>query len=207
MISERWNRGGGGILGGVRQQEPLKARVDDAQKKLDVHISKLESIHSKLQRKHEALFEKIVAAQRRHDTTYAKAYAAELAQVRKMREMVHGAKLAMEQVCLRLNTVSELGDVVVTLSPCMSVVRGLSSAIGGMMPEASSSMQDLQSVVGDLVGNASVSRASLSAPAASSEAQAILAEAQSAMESRAKSSIPEVPPELGERGRGELQLG
>lgn len=206
MISERWNRKGGGILGSMRQEEPLKARVDSAQKKLDIHISKLESIHVKLQRKHEALFEKIVAAQRRHDTTYAQAYASELAQVRKMREMVHGAKLAMEQVRLRLNTVSELGDVVVTLSPCMSLVRGLSSAIGGMMPEASSSMQDLQSIVGDLVGNASVSSASIAAPVAGSEAQSILAEAQAAMESRAKSSIPEVPAELGGH-RGELQPG
>lgn len=200
MISDRWNRGGGGILGGVRQQEPLKARVDAAQKKLDTHISKLESIHTKLQRKHEALFERIVSAQRRHDTTYAKAYASELAQVRRMRDMVHGAKLSMEQVRLRLNTVSELGDVVVTLSPCMSMVRGLSSAIGGMVPEASSSMQDLQSIVGDLVSNSSVA-GSLGAapPAAGSEAQSILAEAQSVMESRAKESIPDVPAELGER--------
>ena len=200
MISERWNRGGGGILGSVRQEEPLKARVDAAQKKLDVHISKLESIHTKLQRKHEALFERIVSAQRRHDSLYAKAYAGELAQVRKMRDMVHGAKLAMEQVRLRLNTVSELGDVVVTLSPCMSMVRGLSSAIGGMMPEASSSMQDLQSIVGDLVSNSSVA-SSLGAPAAPAggEAQSILAEAQAVMESRAKSSIPEVPSELGEQ--------
>ena len=206
MISERWNRGGGGILGGVRREEPLRARVDAAQKKLDVHISKLDSIHAKLQRKHEALFERIVSAQRRHDTTYAKAYAGELAQVRRMRDMVHGAKLSMEQVRLRLNTVSELGDVVVTLSPCMSLVRGLSSAIGGMMPEASSSMQDLQSVVGDLVSGASVTPVPAGAPAAGGEAQAILAEAQAAMESRAKDSIPEVPAEL-DGGRGAMQPG
>ena len=34
---------------------------------------------------------------------------------------------------------TELGDVVVTLSPAMSVIKGLQSGLSGMMPEADQS--------------------------------------------------------------------
>jgi len=201
-ISDGWDRCGGRglssrVLGSVRPEVPLKSRIDLAQKKLEVQITKLDSIQSKLQKKHDMIFERIVAAQRSSSHSYAKAYATELSQVRKMKTMVSSAKLSMEQIQLRLNTVSELGDVVVTLSPCMSIIRGLSSSISGIMPEANASMQDLSSILGDVMGSSSVG--SIDAGAgdhASPEAGAILAEVQSVLESKTKSSIPDIPDNL-----------
>jgi len=73
-----------------------------------------------------------------------------------MKNMVSGAKLSMEQVKLRLDTVSELGDVVVTLSPCMSIIKGLAPSLNGIMPEANASMQDLSSILGDVMSGSSV---------------------------------------------------
>ena len=75
----------------------------------------------------------------------------ELAEIRKQQNMVSNAKLSMEQIQIRLNTVSELGDIVFTLSPCMSLIKGLSSSLGGMMPTVSESMQDLSTMLGDIV--------------------------------------------------------
>ena len=75
---------------------------------------------------------------------------------RKMNNMIGGAKLAMEQIQIRLNTVSELGDVVVTLSPCMSIIKGLSPSLSGIMPEANASMQDLSEILGDVMSGSSV---------------------------------------------------
>lgn len=202
MISKGWNKRGGTsisskVLDTVRQGAPLKSRIELAQRKLSVQITKLDSIQAKLQKKHDMIFERIVTAQRSNSSSYARAYAAELSQVRKMRTMVSNAKLSMEQIQLRLNTVSELGDVVVTLSPCMSIIRGLSSSIGGIMPEANASMQDLSSILGDVMNNSSVGSVDMGiGDHASGEAGAILAEAQSILESRAKSSIPDVPSEM-----------
>ncbi len=202
LISNNWNkRGGQGlsgrVLGAVRPEAPLKNKIDLAQKKLQVQVAKLDSIHGKLQKKHDIIFERIVNAQRNHNNSYAKAYATELSQVRKMKTMVGNAKLSMEQIQLRLNTVSELGDVVVTLSPCMSIIKGLSSSIGGIMPEANASMQDLSSILGDVMSNSSVGNVDIGiTESAGSEAGAILAEAQSMIESQTKSSIPDIPAEL-----------
>ena len=44
-------------------------------------------------KKHDTIFEKIVNAQRNNKTGYAQAYAGELTQVRKMKNMVSGSKI------------------------------------------------------------------------------------------------------------------
>lgn len=204
MIS-KWNRNGRGesisqkVIDKVKPEAPVKNKIDEAQKKLELQITKLDGIHGKLQKKHDFVFEKIVAAQRSNNQTYAKAYAIELNQIRKMRNMIGGAKLAMEQIQIRLNTVSELGDVVVTLSPAMSIIKGLGASLGGIMPEANAYMEDLSSMLGDVMKGSTVGSHSLSiTDNTSSETYAILEEAHNIIEGQAKASIPEVPTELKE---------
>jgi len=203
LISNSWNKGPGEslsqkVMGKVRPDEPLKNRIEFAQRKLQSQITKLEGINIKLQRKHDVIFEKIVNAQKSHNNGYAKAYANELTQLRKMKNMVSGAKLSMEQVQLRLSTVSELGDVVVTLSPAMSLIKGLSSSLSGIMPEANSSMQDLSQILGDVLTGSSVNDAGMMNAGVSDNADtmAILEEAHSVIEGQTKVSIPEVPTNL-----------
>ena len=203
MISNSWNKASGEsisqkVIGKVKPDEPLKNKIDFAQKKLQFQISKLQSINEKLQKKHDMIFEKIVNAQRHNKNVYAQAYAGELAQVRKMKNMVSGAKLSMEQVKLRLDTVSELGDVVVTLSPCMSIIKGLSPSLSGIMPEANASMQDLSQVLGDVMSGSSMEVGDSFSVGAETNADtlAILEEAHGVIAGQTKSSIPDVPENL-----------
>jgi len=203
MLSNSWNKEGGEsitqrVLGRVRTEEPIKNKIDFAQKKLEFQITKLEGINEKLQKKHDMIFEKIVNAQRNNKTGYAHAYAGELAQVRKMKNMVSGAKLSMEQIKLRLSTVSELGDVVVTLSPCMSIIRGLAPSLKGIMPEANASMQDLSQILGDVMSGSSLSMGDSMSNGveANADTLAILEEAHSVIAGQTKSAIPEIPDSL-----------
>lgn len=203
MISNSWNKTGGEsisqkVMGKVKPDEPLKNKIDYAQKKLQFQISKLDSINEKLKKKHDTIFEKIVNAQRKNQTGYAQAYAGELAQVRKMKNMVGGAKLSMEQIKLRLDTVSELGDVVVTLSPCMSIIKGLSPSLSGIMPEANASMQDLSDVLGDVMAGSSVEMGDAfdSGKETNPDTLAILEEAHSVIAGQTESAIPDVPDSL-----------
>ncbi len=206
MLSNSWNKEGGEsisqrVLNKVKPEEPIKNKIDFAQKKLQFQITKLEGINEKLQKKHDMIFEKIVNAQRNNKTGYAQAYAGELTQVRKMKNMVSGAKLSMEQIKLRLDTVSELGDVVVTLSPCMSIIRGLAPSLKGIMPEANASMQDLSQILGDVMSGSSLSMGdgvSISAET-NADTLAILEEAHSVIAGQTKSSIPEIPDSLKEQ--------
>ena len=203
MLSNSWNKEGGEsisqrVLNKVKPEEPIKNKIDFAQKKLQFQITKLEGINEKLQKKHDMIFEKIVNAQRNNKTGYAQAYAGELTQVRKMKNMVSGAKLSMEQIKLRLDTVSELGDIVVTLSPCMSIIRGLAPSLKGIMPEANASMQDLSQILGDVMSGSSLSMGdgiSISAET-NADTLAILEQAHSVIAGQTESTIPEVPDSL-----------
>jgi division protein CdvB (Snf7/Vps24/ESCRT-III family) len=203
LISSSWNKSTGEsisqkVMSKVKPDEPLKNKIDFAQKKLHVQISKLQIINEKLQTKQDVIFEKIVKAQRNNKNAYAQAYAGELAQVRKMKNMISGAKLSIEQVKLRLDTVSELGDVVVTLSPCMSIIKGLAPSISGIMPEANASMQDLSSILGDVMSGSSMSLGNDMTVSSETNADtlAILEEAHNVISGQTKSSIPDVPENL-----------
>ena len=206
MLSNSWNKEGGEsisqrVMSRVKSEEPIKNKIDFAQKKLQFQISKLEVINEKLQKKHDVIFERIVNAQRNNNSGYAHAYAGELTQVRKMKNMVGGAKLSMEQIKLRLDTVSELGDVVVTLSPCMSIIRGLAPSLKGIMPEANASMQDLSQILGDVISGSSLAMGDGMSINADTNADtlAILEEAHSVIAGQTKSTIPEIPDSLKEQ--------
>ena len=183
------------FMGKVKPEAPLKNRLEVAQKKLQLQITKLDEIDTKLNQKNNAIFEKIVEAKKSNNETYAKVYANELAEIRKHEKMVNNAKLSMEQIQIRLNTVSELGDVVVTLSPCMLLIKGLSSSLGGMMPTVADSMQDLSNMLGDIVTGSSITHDGSigQVESTNSDAQSILAEAQSIVEGQARQSMPEPP--------------
>ena len=162
------------FMGKVKPDAPLKNRLDAAQKKLQVQI---------------------VKAKKSNDENYARVYANELAEIRKHKQMISNAKLSMEQIQIRLNTVSELGDVVVTLSPCMSLIKGLGTSLGGMMPTVSESMQDLSTMLGDIVTGSSITHDGSigQIDTTNSDALSILEEAQSIVEGNTKQAMPEPP--------------
>jgi division protein CdvB (Snf7/Vps24/ESCRT-III family) len=182
-------------MGTVKPEAPLKHRLDIAQKKLQLQISKLGETEQKLKQKDTMFMDKIVEATKANNQPYAKMYANELAEIRKTNKTVSNAKLSMEQVQIRLNTVSELGDVVVTLSPCMSLIKGLSTSLGGMMPEVAESMQDLSSMLGDIATGTTMTHEGTMGEFTTSnnEAQSILDEAQAMVEGQTRQNMPEPP--------------
>ena len=183
------------FMGRVKPDAPLKNRLDTAQKKLQLQITKLAEIDTKLQQRNNMIFNKIVSAKKSNNETYAKMNANELAEIRKHQNMISNAKLSMEQIQIRLNTVSELGDVVVTLSPCMSLIKGLSSSLGGMMPTVSESMQDLSTMLGDIVTGSSITHDGTlgQIETNNSDAMSILEEAQLIVEGQTRQTMPEPP--------------
>ncbi|MDI1495764.1 MAG: Snf7 domain-containing protein [Cenarchaeum symbiont of Oopsacas minuta] len=186
------------VAGIVKPQTSLKNRLNMAHSKLGGQISRLEKVHCEFKKKETALFDKIVDAQKRNDRAYAQAYAIELHHLRKTSGMVGDAKLAMEQIQMRLDTMSDLGDIVVTLSPCMAMIKNINSSVGSIMPHMGNSMQDLAGTLNDILGDASMpSTNMMQDQSIGTEAAAILNEAQATLEGQAKYSLPN-PPEHAE---------
>ena len=199
-ITKNWREVKNGInlsqkfLDKIKPQTALKNRINNAEKEMECQILRLEQVHNKLKQNHDHVFKKIVDAKLTRNESRARSYAVELQEIRKIQNKIAGAKLVMEQMKLRLSTVSELGDIVVTLSPCMSLIKGLVPSISGLFPQINTTMQDLPNMFEDILADSSISTESIMQPyEGSADTEAILNEAQHALEGRTRTSIPDAP--------------
>ena len=168
--------------------------MDLAVRQIQVQVAKLDATCSKLRERDASIFNKIVSSMQKHDSQHAAVYANELAEVRKMSRMVTQAKLALEQITLRLNTVTELGDIVVTLTPAMSVIRSVRQGLVSVLPEAEGEIGEISGLLSSvLVDAGSVGGYNLNFAAANEDAEKVLAEAAAVAESRMKEKFPEIP--------------
>lgn len=182
------------FLGKIKPQTALKNKINDAEKKMEYQISRLEQVHNKLKQNHDHIFKKIVDAKLIRNESGARTFAIELQEIRKVKNKIAEAKLAMEQIKLRLGTVSELGDIVITLSPCMSLIKGLAPSISSLMPQINGSMQDLPNMFEELLSNSSLPLDSMATPyQGNADTEAILQEAHNVLEGRARNTMPEPP--------------
>jgi division protein CdvB (Snf7/Vps24/ESCRT-III family) len=182
------------LRGRVNQAEPLKPRLDQANRQIQGVVGKLDATLAKLRGKDTELFNKIVSSVQKRDSARASIYANELAELRKMNRMVTQSRLALEQIMLRLNTITDMGDIVTTLAPATSIVSSLRQSLTGLMPEAENGMSEISSLLsGILVDAGSVSGSSLNFTAANEEAEGVLSEAAAVAESRMQGAFPEIP--------------
>jgi division protein CdvB (Snf7/Vps24/ESCRT-III family) len=183
------------FMDNIKSPVPLKPKIEDAQKKLQLQISKLDGISNKMHEKDNLIFKRIVYAMQNHDSQYAKVLSNELSQIRKMDKMVCSAKLAMEQIQLRLNTITELGDVVVTLSPAMSVIKGIQGGLSSMMPEADQSFGQISDLLSNIMNDSSqIPNTEISGTGMISEDSIkILEEASMVVEQSMKDKFPDSP--------------
>ena len=135
----------------IKHNGPLKPKIQEAQQKLQLQISKLDSITSKMDQKNEVLFERILQCLQCHQTQHAKILSCELSHIRKMSKMVRSARITLEQIQLRLNTVTELGDVAVTLGPTMSLIKGIRGGLSSMIPDAGQSFSHISDILTSII--------------------------------------------------------
>jgi division protein CdvB (Snf7/Vps24/ESCRT-III family) len=197
------------IIEGIKPHVPLKPRIEEAQHKLQLQISKLDRISSKMQEKDKVIFKRVVQALQNHETQYAKVLSGELSQVRKMNKMVSSTRLALEQVELRLNTITELGDVVVTLSPAMSVIKGIQGGLSSIMPEADQSFGQISDLLSSIMtdsGQMPNTEINGFKGGLNEDSMKIIEEASSIVERNMNEKFPELPTGNLERGRAEASV-
>jgi len=179
----------------IQAPPPLKPALESATRKLDMQINKLDQANERFTVKDKALFAKLVDAYTKHDQAHANIYATELAEIRKMSKLIMNARLALDQVALRIRTVSELGDVVSALGPCIGVLRSVSSGLGGVLPEAEGELGDIGNMLSGLMFEAgSSSGMSLNFDNVNEDASKILSEAAIVAEQKVSANFPDLPP-------------
>jgi division protein CdvB (Snf7/Vps24/ESCRT-III family) len=179
----------------VKPPGPLKPRLDFAVRRIELQVQKLDQATDRFTQRDKAIFARIVDAYTKHDTSRANVFANELAEVRKMERLIINARLALEQIVLRLRTVSELGDVVSTLGPAVGVLRSVRAGLVSVFPEAESELGEIGNLLsGIMIEAGQGSGMTLNFDAVNEDAQKILTEAATVAEQKIKDKFPELPP-------------
>ena len=179
----------------VKPPGPLKPRLDGAVRRIELQVNKLDQASEKFSVRDRTIFARIVDAYTKHDTARANVFANEQAEIRKMEKLITNARLALEQIVLRLRTVSELGDVVSTLGPAVGVLRTVRSGLVSVFPEAESELGEIGNLLSGIMMEAGTETGmSLNFNAVNEDATKILTEASTVAEQRIKEKFPDLPP-------------
>nr|AKC94875.1 putative Snf7 domain-containing protein [uncultured organism] len=184
----------GKIRDAVKPQGALKPRIQNAVNKLQVQVSKMDTMLTKLRERDQQIFKRIVAAMQQHDTSTSKVLSNELAEIRKVSRMLGNARMSLEQVQLRLTTIHDLGDAMVAIGPAMSTMKGLKSSLGRFMPEADTELNSMtQTLNGLMLDSLSGDSFTMESDASSEETDKILQEASAVAEQQIGDKFPSVP--------------
>jgi len=178
----------------VKPQGALKPRIQNAVNKLQVQTTKMDVMLTKLDQRDQQLFKRVVSSVQQHDTNGSKILSNELAEIRKVKKMLGGARMSLEQVQLRLGTIHDLGDAMVAIGPAMNTMRGLQSSLGKFMPEADSELNTMtQTLNGLMVDSLSGDAFNMESDVSNEETDKILQEASAVAEQQIGDKFPSVP--------------
>lgn len=175
-------------------KKQLRARIEQAIRALELQNRKLDVALRSLKEKDKYYYSKVLNALRAHDRNRAILYANELAELRKAIKSISTAKLALEQIALRLSTVKDIGDVMVTISPAMSVVKGVRENITHVLPQAENELAEIQDMLTRILVDAGqVAGITVDFRVANDEAERILKEAEAQVEKEMRERLPGIP--------------
>jgi division protein CdvB (Snf7/Vps24/ESCRT-III family) len=178
----------------VKPKGALKPRVEMAVKRLQGQISKLDNMLTKLKQRDEKIFNRIVIATQQHDTHSSKVLSNELAEVRKVSRVLGNARMALEQIELRLTTFHDLGDTVVTIMPTIGLMKSLKSSLVKFMPEADQEVTRMTEMLGGLMTDTFSGDSSFGIePSTNAESDKILQEAAAIAETAVDEKFPSMP--------------
>jgi division protein CdvB (Snf7/Vps24/ESCRT-III family) len=183
----------------------LKHQIGVVTQKIEVQTRTLDNAVKRFGSRDADLFARVAKALSERDTLRAKVLANELAEIRKVEKMLLQAQLALESVSLRLNTVSELGDLVTVLSPAANVLGSVREAMSTVIPEADLEMGSIGNLLSDILSS---TNQNMDLPTnvgkVDAEAEKILQEAELSAEKRLRARLPDVGSTIPAKQRSAL---
>lgn len=173
---------------------PLKPRLDAVQKKIQVQISRLEELHGALKSKDEEVFRKLLTSIKENNAQYSTVLSAELARARQVSRVVFLSRVALEKLVAKLSSASDFGDLVIVLSPAMSVVKNLRSSLTPHVPEMEGELGIISELLsGILVDAGQVGGYTINFETANEEAVRLIDESSTVVEQKMKEEFPGIP--------------
>ncbi len=177
-----------------KPSQDTKQKINLVTRRIDTQTQTLNGAIKRFENRDTALFTCVVKAISDRDKARANILASELWEIRKVEKMLTHASLALESVSMRLNTVSEVGDLVAILAPAAGVLNNIRSGMSTVLPEASQELESIGNLLSDIVTSTNQSSETPVniGTTANADAEKILMEAELEAEKRLRDQFPEV---------------
>jgi division protein CdvB (Snf7/Vps24/ESCRT-III family) len=122
-----------------------KGRIITAQREIEGERKELEALKARLSVRRQKLFETAVKALQEKNKSKAAVYATEHAEVRKVCKVVEASELALTQVSLRLQSMTEIGDAMLHMDTAFRSLKQVNKEMQGVLPALDAASTDINS--------------------------------------------------------------
>ncbi len=181
----------------LKPKSPLKPKIQTGIKRLQMQITKLDAMLSKLNERDSKIFQRIVEATQSHDAATSRVLSRELAEVRSVSKILGNARMALEKIEMRLTTYHDLGDTVVTIMPTLGLMKNLKSSLAKFMPGADQEINQMAEMLGGFMTDSFSSEGAFGVDdSTNAESEKILQEASAVAESSIGQRFPSTPSDV-----------
>jgi len=124
-----------------------KGRIAIALREIEVQRKELDGLKVRLAERRLKLFETTVRCLQEKNKSKAAVYATEHAEVRKVCSVVDASELALTQVSLRLQSITEIGDAMLHMDTAFRSLKQISKEMQGVMPALDAASTNINSTL------------------------------------------------------------
>jgi division protein CdvB (Snf7/Vps24/ESCRT-III family) len=162
---------------------------------LRIQQSKLEQATFRLRERDRILFRTCVTSLKNNNKERAAIFANEIAEIRKLIKFLYNVELAIERVILRLETIKELGDIVIDLKPALKLLQGVSQELFEILPDVSTELEKVNEAISETLYSTKITADESVIPVGKKTpgGEEILKEVSSFLEQKLSQELPEPP--------------
>jgi len=184
----------------LQPPQPIGETIFQTVRKLKIQRLKLEQATVRLRERDRVLFEACVREIKRERRERAAICANELAEVRKLLNMVTQCQLALERIILRLETIKEISEIMADLKPALRSLHVITENLVNVMPDVAQELEKVNESISETLAvtkfNSPESIAPLTAKTQAGEE--ILREVSAVLEEKLTEQLPAPPVSIAE---------
>ncbi len=158
-----------------------------------------------MENRRQSLFDRAVKSLQNSDENSSKIYSSELAEVKKVLQVVKSSELALSQIMIRIESIRDVGDVFANMNTSFNIMRGINKSVSGVVPTLENASEEVNATLTETLANLGNLSPSISLDLKNEDGYELFAKAKQFAEEKAM-EINDVVPSSLLSGNGDTML-
>lgn len=137
----------------LNKNQGLKKKLILASKRIEFHKREVVNLRFRLESRRQSIFDKTVKSLENRDEETAKILSGELAEVKKVLQVVKSSELALSQIIIRLESIRDVGDVFENMNNSFDIMRGINKSVSGVVPSLENATEEVNNTLTETLAN------------------------------------------------------